>query len=153
MGLQNLFLGSRIRGCGWQGDPKVRLFRRDKGRWQGDGVHEKLQVEKPWGKLEGDILHNSYRNIAHYLKKGDFYSSLAAKSLIHSNGRTSPIWMIIAPPAKFIKSYILKSGWRDGWRGFIISVISAYIEFQRYVKCWEIRLERDTTKSQANNLD
>lgn len=143
MAMQNWFFGRWIKGCGWYRETNLRLFLRDNACWKGEGVHEKLIVDPPFGQLDGAIIHNSYRNLAHYLAKGDFYSQLAAEDLYRRGRRANPFWMVVAPPAKFIKSYILKAGWRDGWRGFVISVLTAYIEFLRYIKYWEMRMTQN----------
>ena len=43
------------------------------------------------------------------------------------------------PVFQFFKLYILKRGFLDGMPGFIISVLSSYYTFLKYVKLWEIR--------------
>ncbi len=37
----------------------------------------------------------------------------------------SPVKLIYDPPYRFFKSYVLKGGFRDGWPGFIHSVLDA----------------------------
>ena len=41
------FLGRRIRFCGWQGERIVRLFRRERARFDQAEVHESVHVEGP----------------------------------------------------------------------------------------------------------
>ena len=45
--------------------------------------------------------------------------------------------MVFSPLLKFFKGYVLKRGFLDGVRGFIIAASSAYFVFLKYAKLWE----------------
>jgi hypothetical protein len=44
----------------------------------------------------------------------------------------------VYPPFVFLKSYLIKMGFKDGSVGFIISVLSSYYVFLKYAKLWEL---------------
>ena len=75
----NHFLGRRVRYCGWQNDSCLRLFRRDKGRYQDREVHADVIIEGgKTGWLKGKLLHNTFANFEQYMKKHDRYTTWAA---------------------------------------------------------------------------
>ncbi|MEM2983266.1 MAG: glycosyltransferase family 2 protein, partial [Candidatus Bathyarchaeia archaeon] len=50
------YLGRWINHGGWYPDHQLRLFKRDKGRWEGEGIHERVVISGKKGYLKGDIL-------------------------------------------------------------------------------------------------
>ena len=46
---------------------------------------------------------------------------------------------MLRPPARFLRSYVLRRGYRDGMPGFVIAVASAFYVFLKYAKLWERR--------------
>jgi len=78
---QVFYLGKWIRHSGWYPDRKIRLFRKDKARWEGEHVHEKLVIEGKIQKLKGAIHHFTYRNISERLARIDRFSDLGAQKI------------------------------------------------------------------------
>ena len=56
------YLGRWINHSGWYPDRKIRLYDRSHCRWEGDFVHERLEVHGASGKFNGDLLHFPYRD-------------------------------------------------------------------------------------------
>jgi (heptosyl)LPS beta-1,4-glucosyltransferase len=56
------FLGRRIRYCGWQGERVLRLFRRERARFDDAPVHERVHVDGAVVPLAGALEHHSYEN-------------------------------------------------------------------------------------------
>ena len=54
------YCGQFMRHSGWSPDRIVRLFRRGSARFSDDLVHEALQVRGPVGRLDGELLHESF---------------------------------------------------------------------------------------------
>jgi hypothetical protein len=50
--------------------------------------------------------------------------------------------MLLHPPAKFAKMYLLRAGFRDGVPGLIVAVLGGYYVFLKYAKLWELRRRR-----------
>lgn len=134
------FLGGWIDHSGWYpNDIVLRLFQRDKGRWGGYEPHASVEVEGRVGKLEGDLYHYPYRDLAHHLEKMNRYSTSRAKALL-AQGRKSGIKdLALRPVADMLKKLILKQGYRDGMRGLIVALLTAFSVFLKYAKVWEVR--------------
>ena len=132
------YLGRWIKHSGWYPDRRVRLFRKDAARWEGDYVHESLIVAGRIERLKGDVHHFSYRDIADHLDRINKFSSLGAQKLYARKKKCRAVHLLCLPPARFIKSYLLKRGFLDGFPGLVISVLNGYAVFARYAKLREI---------------
>ena len=132
------YLGRWIRHSVWYPDRKVRLFRKDSARWEGEFVHERLLVDGKIRRLKGDLHHFTYLNIRDHLDRINDYSDLAAQKLYAANKKARISHLVFLPFYRFVRSYILKSGFRDGYAGFVIAVLHGYAVFVRYAKLKEI---------------
>ncbi len=140
------YLGKWIRHA-WYPDWHLRLARKDKCKWEGAEVHESLKVSGKVGYLKGDLLHYSYPSISHHLKKIDMYSTMFAKGAFKKGKRFSLLKLLLSPPGAFIRRFILKRGFMDGFEGFVLSVMAFYYTFLKYLKLWEI--EKDEKVNSA----
>ena len=131
------YLGRWIRFGGWYPDYEVRLYRRDKGRWEG-GLHAKIVVDGRVDSLKNQYLHYTYRNISDQIQTIDKYSQIAAEDMIESGEKFSLFRLLFHPPFRFIKEYLFKSGFRDGLPGLIIIVSTMFYVFIKYAKLWEL---------------
>lgn len=140
---QTYYLGKWIRFGGWYPDGEIRLYRRDKGRWEG-GLHAKIEVAGPVAVLKNKYLHYTYRDLSDQIQTIDQYSKIAAEDMDRSGETFSLFKLLFHPPFRLIKEYLLKGGFRDGLPGFVIIVSTMYYVFIKYAKLWEIdRLKRE----------
>jgi glycosyltransferase involved in cell wall biosynthesis len=139
-------LGRWIYHGSWYPDRLNRIFRKEKLVLIGPDPHLKMRVDGPIKNLQGKLLHYTGPDISWILKKMDHY----AESIAHSKfqkGKTCRLYdLIIRPPARFFKSYILKAGFLDGRHGFIIAVLGAFYVFTKYIKLWELEQEKKNSK-------
>lgn len=131
-------LGRPIRHGGWYPDRKVRLFDRRKARWGGRNPHDHVTVQGRVGRLEGDLLHYSYRSISAHLRQIDFFTDIAAKEKRARGERSSVGRIALRPAWKFLRMFFLKAGFLDGVPGFIVAASGAYYVFLKYAKLREI---------------
>jgi glycosyltransferase involved in cell wall biosynthesis len=131
MKFRNHYLGTELRHGPWGRDWHVRLFSRDR-RYVCHRVHEHLEAIDDVGTLTGPIIHNPYRDLAHHVTKIVKYSRWGADDL-HARGRRAGLWELTARPAwRFIRDYVVFSGWRDGAVGFVAAALSAFAAFLKY---------------------
>lgn len=127
------FLGDWIRHSRWYPDWQRRLFDRRKARFSG-AIHESLQFEGKVGRLNGDLLHYTVRNLEEQRGKSEEYSTLIAKEM-YANGRRK--WRAakwFATPWTWIRYFVLGAGFLDGYRGFVIARVAAYTVWLKYSK-------------------
>ena len=129
-----------IRGGGWYPDRQLRLFRKSKGRWKERHIHESVQMDPGASvhRLKGDLLHYTSPDAAHHHRMiGERYAPLAALQMFEEGRRTSALGVASAGPAAFIRSLILKGGFRDGLAGFTIASFAAHHAFLKHLMLWE----------------
>ncbi len=135
------YLGRWIRYGGWYPDGEIRLYRRDKGKWEG-GLHAKVVVEGKVSVLKNQYLHYTYRDISDQIQTIDRYSRIAAEDMDQKGERFSLFKLLFHPPFRFVKEYLFKSGFRDGLPGLIIGVSTMFYVFIKYAKHWESTISR-----------
>jgi glycosyltransferase involved in cell wall biosynthesis len=136
---RSYYQGRWIHHSGFYPDRQLRLFKRERGRWTGGRVHERVQIQGALGTLNNDLLHYPYRGvISGQLRTVDSFSNLLAEDMYEKGKRYNVLLLLLRPLFKFIEVYFLRLGFLDGLAGFIIAVTSAYAMFVRYVKLREI---------------
>jgi glycosyltransferase involved in cell wall biosynthesis len=125
------YLGRWIKHSGWYPDRKVRLYNRTKGRFEGAFVHESVKTAGPVAAFRGDLLHFPYRDWSDHARKVDRYTELAAEAARSNGVHGSTLKLIVAPPIAFMKAFLLRGGFLDGWRGLAIAYMGARYVFQR----------------------
>ncbi len=133
----NMFLGKRVRFCGWQRDRVLRLFRRAKGHYPPRAVHERLLLDGKSGRLEGPLFHVPYSDLDDYLDRMKSYSSRGAEDLFGSGAGWFPA-IALRPPARFMRMYLLQLGFLDGATGFLLCGMAAAGVFLKYARLREL---------------
>ncbi len=144
------YLGRWIRHSGWYPDRKIRLFRKDKARWEGPYVHEKLKLDGNVIKLRGDLHHFTYRDITDHMQRINRFSGLGAQKLYAAGKKARWLHLLFLPPVRFVRTYFLKAGFLDGFPGLVIAVLNGYAIFTRYAKLKEIWKKGERIESVPN---
>jgi glycosyltransferase involved in cell wall biosynthesis len=134
---ENYFIGEWIEHGGWWPDYTLRLFQKDKGRFEIREVHEKVVVEGKTAYLIQPLKHYTYRSISDFVLRAEKYSTLAAEEIRKNSGNAGLFSLTIKPLATFFKMYFLRRGFLDGSRGLILALLYGYYTFLKYVKVWE----------------
>jgi glycosyltransferase involved in cell wall biosynthesis len=139
---KNEFLGRWIRHGGYWPDPKLRLLRRGKGKFESRAVHEDVQVAGITRQIQsGALLHHSYPTLSDYIEHMNRYSSLGAEMVVaKSNGkvRFSAINIVLRPLATFVYNYFIRLGFLDGREGLLLHLYHAVYVSWKYAKAWEL---------------
>jgi hypothetical protein len=106
-------------------------------RYTLEPVHEgyELLTPRPLGKLHNAISQFPFRNLDEVIRKMNRYSTLGVPKLSHK--RVSMGSALGHGAWAFIKHYLLKQGYRDGWAGFVIALGNFEGTFYRYAKRYE----------------
>ena len=135
------FLGTWITHGEWWPDIKMRLFRKDKGICTGSEPHDHVIVNGSIKFLSGCLHHYTYDDITDQIYTLNRFSSIAATSLRNEGRRFSIADLLFRPFFRFIKGFIFKRGFMDGYRGLIIALLSSIGVFYKYAKLWELTLQ------------
>jgi len=136
---KNVFWGAWVRHGGLYPDYQLRLFRREAGRFADSAVHESVAVAGHVETLAEPLLHHSYRGLEDFVARSNRYSTLAAQEIVGRGGRVGLAGLALRPLARFLSMYVLKLGFLDGWRGFVLAVLYSNYVFLRMAKAWEAR--------------
>ena len=135
----NHFMGHRIRFSGWQNDRVIRLFRRDVSRYEGDTDHAEVRVETGRvGKLKSRLTHYTYWTYDQFLAKMHRYTTHQAKMWHERGKRPSAFRMLTTIPLRFVQTYFLRLGFRDGLAGLQVCALTAYYSFMKQARLWEL---------------
>lgn len=153
------YKGKWIKTSGWYPDTKLRLWKKDIGRWDGGAIHEKVSVDKniKIAHLKGDILHNAYNSINEMQRKNMHYSELYALEN-RFKVASSLLQILVKPPFTFFKSYILQRGFTQGFEGLLIAGAQSEWTFFKYSKLYQANNRLSTsliisTYNRANALE
>jgi len=125
------YLGRLLRFGGWYPDRKVRLFNKELSVFDGALIHEGLIVDGEIGFLRGDLYHFSYRDLDHHISKTHEFAQVWPEQ--HHDSAPVRNWeMIVHPAAKAIKSYFVRGGLLEGWRGMILAGMASYSVWLKY---------------------
>ena len=130
------FLGAWIRHCGWHPEYVVRLFDRQRARFNDLPVHESVEAQGPVGRLSGLLNHYTYETMEHYIEKLNRYTTLAAEDRFARGDRSSLLNAVLRSQATFWRMWILQGGLWDGWRGYVLCLASSFYVLSKYTKLW-----------------
>ncbi|MCU0770905.1 MAG: glycosyltransferase family 2 protein [Verrucomicrobia bacterium] len=140
------YCGRWIRHGDWYPDRVLRLWRKDSARWGGEEPHAHLQVSGRIGTLKSDLLHESNESIAQHVAKIIPYQDGFVKRRL-AEGRLAGVFeLCLRPPWRFIRAYLLRLGFLDGWPGLYIAGLNAFSTLTRYALLKEAELKRQAGK-------
>lgn len=137
---RNLFFGRWVRHGGQYPDYQTRLFRRGKARFPCRRLHERLEVDGAVGTLRQPFDHHTVDTPLTAIRKMNFNSSFNAVELVRA-GRKPGLgialqYLLLKPASRFVRRYVFKGGFLDGWPGLIVATIDCMDFPFRLFKFW-----------------
>ncbi|HNV87276.1 MAG TPA: glycosyltransferase family 2 protein [Candidatus Omnitrophota bacterium] len=134
------YLGTHwIQGAGYYPAHKDRLFRKGTFKYEEARVHPRLFREGKCGRLNGDIIHYSWRNLSEFLTKINRETTLEADKWIQDGRKVSLGNTLRKVVDRFFKNYFMKGGVKHGFYGFLMSLFHSYYQLMTYAKYREIK--------------
>lgn len=128
-----------IRYGGWYPNAKLKMFRKDKFRYEESEFHPRAFLEGPTYTLRKDIIHYNYPDFHSLFAKINHQTDFEARKWVRDKRKMNKFicfWKILE---RFFKFYFLKRGYLDGFIGFFLAVYSGMYQFYAYCKYWEIK--------------
>jgi len=142
---EQVFWRMSRRGVRW--NYYLRLFDKERGRISDMPVHAAPRVDGTVRRLRHPFYHFGEPDIHTKVDKINHYSSGLVAHKVAQGRTANPLVMVVYPPLFFVRSFVLKRGFLNGWAGFIASVTAAFYVFLKYAKLYEHqrrgRLARD----------
>jgi len=117
-------------------DRLVRLFDRRRGHWVGEEIHENTRVAGRVGCLGGHLEHYSYRSLADHQARMQRYAELMALAMYAKGKRCGLLPVLANPLWRFVRGYVLRLGFLDGWRGLVFALIEANYVRRKYLQLY-----------------
>ena len=131
---------------GWYPSPQLKLFKKDKFRYEEVAVHPRAFMDEPCGHLKSDIIHYSYRNLEDFFGKLNNQTTREARKWFDQNKPMTLGRFIYRSIDRFIRTFIGRRGYKDGFFGFVVAFNAALYQFISYLKYREIILKRGSRK-------
>jgi len=143
---RNFIGGYWIKGGGLYPSPQLKLFRKDKFKWEEVEVHPRAYLEGQCAHLKSDLIHYTYRNWEDFAKKVNKQTTLEAKKwykLSLENPKKARYKMNI-PHAlwrtldRFMRTFFAKKGYHDGFIGFMVAYFASLYQIMSFAKYREL---------------
>ena len=129
-----------VKHGGWYPSPQLKLFRKDKFRYEEVQVHPRAFMDGSCGHLKSDIIHYSYRDFEDFLGKLNRQTSWEARKWFDQKKPMKLGRFLWRTYDRFMRSYFGRGGYKDGFIGFTIAFFAGLYQFISFLKY--IELER-----------
>lgn len=135
---KNIIFGKIIEHCGWYPDHQLRLFKKGKGLFKTETVHQGISVDGEIEQLSQHLVHHNYENISQFIQKNMIiYARNQANALIKNNYELKPGDLIKLPSKEFLSRFFARKGYRDGIHGLFLSLLMAASHLVMLGFVWE----------------
>ena len=136
---ENHFMGHPLRYGDARGDGVLRLFHRDRGRYEGPSDHGEIRISTGnVGKLKEKLAHYSMWSYEQLYEKNSRYTSLQALQWSQKGKDTSYFKLLIRPMWRFFREFILQRSILDGKPGIQTAWVAAFYSFDKQARLWTI---------------
>lgn len=139
---KHYILGDWVRYTGWGYTPLPRFFRKGKIHFT-ETIHGYMH-NLPDAKVmrlesieENCIYHFNYTDSSHFVEKLNRYTTIEAHRLYGEKVTFSSRKLIWVAIKEFYNRYLAGKGYKEGVRGFSLSIMMAFYRALTYIKLWE----------------
>ncbi len=136
-------LNKPIHFGGWSATTKRILFKKNSGHIKEKYVHAYWETTQSIGHIKAPINHYTYKNLEDHVAKMNSYTTNIAKSNADTKKRISLFKVFFAPIFQFVKMYIFRLGFLDGFRGFYLAIFCYFYFFLKYYKLYNENKRRE----------
>jgi glycosyltransferase involved in cell wall biosynthesis len=129
----------------------LRLFDKTQGHISDMPIHAAPVVNGRVEKIDAPFIHYGEPNIHTKVEKVNAYSSGLVQDKQAKGKRANPWIMVWYPPLFFLRIYLFKRNFMNGWAGFIASVVSAFYAFMKYAKLYEAHRLKQAEKEKSRH--
>jgi glycosyltransferase involved in cell wall biosynthesis len=131
---KNYYFGKWVKHCGIYPDYHIRLFNRKNSEITDRIVHEGIIVKGETARLDSPILHYTVDDMAHLIRKIDYYSTMQSIEYFGKKKKVSKTILVGKAISAFLRVYISRGGFKDGFRGFLVSLSDSLVNFLTNLK-------------------
>lgn len=132
-----------IRYGGWYPASRVKIFKKDKFRYEDAEIHPRAYLDGVEGRLSGDIVHLCYDDFSQVTEKMNQQSTLEAKKWLRDKRKMNFQIALLRIFSRFFKMFIQKKAYKDGLIGFMMAWQWATYQLLSYAKYWYMKNMED----------
>jgi len=139
---RHYIMGEWIKHSGWGYTPHPRFFKRGKIVFC-ETIHNYMKKTdnaitfRVEPQNENCLFHFNYTDSAHFIEKLNRYTSIEACQFYKQQVKFSYCRLIKAAVREFYSRFIKMRGYKDGFRGFALSLMMSFYRVLSYIKLWE----------------
>jgi glycosyltransferase involved in cell wall biosynthesis len=140
---KHYILGDWVQHTGWGYTPLPRFFRKNAVHFT-EVLHgymhkaKDAKVMRLEPREDNCIYHFNYIDSSHFIDKMNRYTTVEAGHLYANKSPFSRKRLILSALNEFYGRYISQKGYKEGLRGFSLSVMMAFYRALTYIKLWEM---------------
>ena len=135
----NHYLGQRLHFGDARRDAVIRLFHRDRGRYEGPSDHGEINIySRRIGRLRNRMMHHTVWHYDQLLYKYQRYTTLQAQQWHEKGMDTSYFKLLVRPAFRFFREFILQGSILDGKAGLQTAWLAAFYSFSKQARLWGI---------------
>jgi len=139
------YIGSYwVKNCGWYPSGQLKLFRKEKFKYEEVEVHPRVFLDGDCGHLTKDLIHYSYKDFGDFLNKLNKQTDQEVTKWIKAGKKMTRARFAWRTFDRFMRSYFRKKGYREGFIGFMVAFFAGFYQFISYAKYWERKKEEQT---------
>lgn len=137
---KNMIFGKWIKHAGWYPDHQLRLFKKDKGKFEEKNVHEMIRLDGEAEFLKEHLIHYNFETISQFLHKHiNIYAANEANDILAKGYIYDWLDAIRFPAKEFLSRFFAREGYKEGVHGLIISMLMAFYHLVIFAKIWEMQ--------------
>ena len=135
---KNIIFGKWMEHTGWYPDHQLRLFKKGKGKFPEEHVHEMVNVEGKIDYLQNPIIHYNYESVLQFIQKaGTIYAPNEATQLLKKGYVFDWRDAIRFPVKEFLSRFFGRQGYKDGFHGLMLALLMAFYHLIVFAYVWE----------------
>jgi len=126
------FEGRWIRFGDWYPDLLPRLFQKERGKFEGGRVHERLVIDGETEMLSAELYHHTYRDWEDQQKRVTHYAELWARDACERGKKASVFTPFSHAGWRILRSFFLKGGFKGGILGWKLACAQGQETYLKY---------------------
>jgi len=132
-----------IRYGGLYPSGQLRLFKKDKFRYEEVEVHPRVFLDGETGHLKSDMIHYSWKDFGDFMTKLNSQTTREAQKWFNTNRQMSFGRALWRTSDRFWRTLIRKKAYKDGMIGFMIAYFASLYQIMSYAKYWQMKKEKE----------
>tara|TARA_R110000772_G_scaffold164320_5_gene275727 strand:+ start:4144 stop:4947 length:804 start_codon:yes stop_codon:yes gene_type:complete len=129
----------------------IRFFKKAHGHYESRQVHESISIDGAIKDSDVAILHHENLSYSQRIEKSVFYAKLKAQDKFVKGDRVNFIVVLLIFPLSFIRTYLIKGHFLDGFGGVLTSVNVAFYNYMKYANLWDMHKRAQRKSSNFEN--